>query len=252
MKLIITADDYGYSKPRNDAINKLYKMNKISRSSLLVNGDVYTPTDCPLGLHLNLSEGKSLLNHNHLTKNGMFLGKMEVHNNSHLIPPTEIRSELIAQINKFVYLTGELPEYIDGHQHVHVLPSVIDILIKECSKRNIMQCRVPYEDTTNMKPFYKHVSSLAFNAIPKLKKAGFLITDYFFGLGTMGYNMTIDNVNKSLNRIDKNNVCEWMVHPGYPCASGGCGMPADDFSQSDARLYEYNFLISLNLLKQET
>lgn len=30
--------------------------------------------------------------------------------------------ELRAQVKRFVELTGHLPNHMDGHQHVHVLP----------------------------------------------------------------------------------------------------------------------------------
>lgn len=30
--------------------------------------------------------------------------------------------ELRAQVKRFVELTGHLPDHMDGHQHVHVLP----------------------------------------------------------------------------------------------------------------------------------
>jgi predicted glycoside hydrolase/deacetylase ChbG (UPF0249 family) len=34
----------------------------------------------------------------------------------------QIRKETVAQIERFIAFTGYAPPYVDGHQHVHVLP----------------------------------------------------------------------------------------------------------------------------------
>ena len=39
----------------------------------------------------------------------------------------QVKLEIVAQIAKFKEMTGDLPIYVDGHQHVHVLPGQLSI-----------------------------------------------------------------------------------------------------------------------------
>ena len=66
-----------------------------------------------IGLHFNLTEGKPLTNPKSLTeKNGIFLGKSGFWNNHASFDSSEIREELVAQIEKFKSLTGFLPAHV--------------------------------------------------------------------------------------------------------------------------------------------
>ena len=67
MKLLVTADDFGYCPKRNEAIFKLLESGKISRTSLMVNVPVYSEEAAKMirngfenriGLHFNITEGK--------------------------------------------------------------------------------------------------------------------------------------------------------------------------------------------------
>jgi predicted glycoside hydrolase/deacetylase ChbG (UPF0249 family) len=42
-----------------------------------------------------------------------------------------IDAELTAQIENFTEFTGQLPDYIDGHQHIHQLPMIRHVLINK-------------------------------------------------------------------------------------------------------------------------
>ena len=85
----------------------------------------------------------------------------------------------------------------------------------------------------------------------------FRSADFFLGLSTMGKNMTYPNLQKALENILKDIVMkkqatepclnvkvEFMVHPGYKSQKwlGGCGLGPDEFSMSDEREVELNFL----------
>ncbi len=66
-----------------------------------------------------------------LAPDGAFLGKhaFRVAWLSGGIRPDDLKAEIAAQAKRFVQLTGHAPEYIDGHQHVHVLPGIPSILV---------------------------------------------------------------------------------------------------------------------------
>ena len=50
-----------------------------------------------------------------------------------------------AQIDRFTNLTGRLPSYVDGHQHVHILPTVSEIFAEVLTSYDIVETRIPYE-----------------------------------------------------------------------------------------------------------
>ena len=92
-----------------------------------------------VGLHLNLTLGRPLIKHakpSHLGSDGRFLpiGKLIrraafqtarpgrlVNRFAHQLDSDAIRAEISAQIAAFRDAVGALPDFIDGHQHVHVL-----------------------------------------------------------------------------------------------------------------------------------
>ena len=81
-KLIINADDFGYSKENNEAIKEGFKAGIITSASIMTNTDYFDDAinsilpEIPtinIGIHLNIIEGKSLTNPSMLCdKDGFF------------------------------------------------------------------------------------------------------------------------------------------------------------------------------------
>ena len=81
-KIIINADDFGYSKENNEAIKLGYKANIITSTSLIANMEGFENAifeilpeipQIDIGFHFNIIEGKSLTNQPLLCdKNGNF------------------------------------------------------------------------------------------------------------------------------------------------------------------------------------
>jgi predicted glycoside hydrolase/deacetylase ChbG (UPF0249 family) len=64
--LIINADDFGYCPERNKGILEAFRHEKISNTTLLVNGlyskdAVALANNMPIGLHFNVTEGRPIL-----------------------------------------------------------------------------------------------------------------------------------------------------------------------------------------------
>lgn len=57
----------------------------------------------------------------------------------------QVRCEMIGQINRFYELIGHLPEFIDGHQHIHVCPKVQQIFAETLCLYGIKETRIPIE-----------------------------------------------------------------------------------------------------------
>ncbi len=54
---------------------------------------------------------------------------------AHTLPLDAVREELRAQLDAFEEVWGGPPDFIDGHQHVHVLPGVRTVVIEEMARR---------------------------------------------------------------------------------------------------------------------
>jgi len=132
---ILIADDFGLSKGVSDAILDLLAKNRLSGTGSMVNqpgwaaqAEALKPFQrrCDLGLHLTLTLGPPLGPSPTLAPGGQFLPLPKLMAKCFLngIPRREIRDEIMRQIESFKAVTGHFPDFIDGHQHVHVLPGI--------------------------------------------------------------------------------------------------------------------------------
>jgi predicted glycoside hydrolase/deacetylase ChbG (UPF0249 family) len=53
------------------------------------------------------------------------------------LPLGEIAAEIARQIDAFTQHFGRLPDYVDGHQHVHALPGVRDALLRTLAEQGL-------------------------------------------------------------------------------------------------------------------
>ena len=90
-----------------------------------------------LGLHLNLTAGAPCGPMPRFAPRGAFPPIGEVVKQSLLrrLPVEEIRAEIARQIDGFAAEMGAPPDFVDGHQHVHILPGVRRWLIEDLARR---------------------------------------------------------------------------------------------------------------------
>ena len=87
--------------------------------------------DCRLtetGLHLDFTQHPLLLQPQRM-------GPLIVRSWWRVLRPTEVRNEIRAQLDAFEHHTGRSPSYVDGHQHIHQVPVVRDVLLAELQTR---------------------------------------------------------------------------------------------------------------------
>lgn len=128
-RIILCADDYGQNNAISQAIIDLATQKRLSAISCLTtakNWQEHSKKLIPLknhidiGLHFNLTEGVSLSN-----GTGFFsLKKLIILAYTNLLKMNEIEKELNYQIDKFEAAMGNLPDFIDGHQHIQQLPLI--------------------------------------------------------------------------------------------------------------------------------
>lgn len=128
-RIVLCADDYGQSPEISQAILGLIKRQKLSATSCMV-----TNFDWPLhaswltdyknkvdiGLHFNLTHGEKCSS----------LTKIILKSHLCILNKTAIRDALNSQLDSFFNAMHMLPDFIDGHQHVHQFPIIRDVLFE--------------------------------------------------------------------------------------------------------------------------
>jgi len=84
-----------------------------------------------IGLHLTLTELAPLGPMPRFVPSKQFppLGKVLGDGLLHRLPVAEIAAELERQMECFIEQTGHAPDFIDGHQHIHLLPGVRETVL---------------------------------------------------------------------------------------------------------------------------
>lgn len=145
-RIWLCADDYGISRSVNAAIRELILRGRINATSVMTAAAHFDPGEAAalaelnsgikraaLGLHVTLtapfkplSDGFAPLNHGHFLP----LKKMMRAALTRRLNPERLAIEITTQVRAFVVAFGRPPDFIDGHQHVHLLPQVRDAVLK--------------------------------------------------------------------------------------------------------------------------
>jgi hypothetical protein len=137
-RIVLCADDFGLSPGVSRGILELLEMGRLSATSCMVNYPEFPDDAQPLrvfratadlGLHFSLTDLRPI---------------SSVALECHLRPPpfAVMLDEVERQVDKFSNTMGFLPAYIDGHQHVHVLP-VVRKAVVNVAKRIGAYLRIP-------------------------------------------------------------------------------------------------------------
>lgn len=217
--LKIVADDLGLAKPINDGIFELLKTNHINGASLMTNGAAFDDAVSHLvaqplniGIHFVLVEEKSLTGIELPGNHKSFILKYILG----MISKKNIELELKAQINKIIS-AGLRPVFINSHQHLHLLPGIMNMVIEIAKENNITYIRLVDEPLHgNGKIFRKlqlvFLKLLSGLARKKLDKAGLVYNNKFIGFINAG-NLSIKDI--ELARSIENGIIELGCHPGY-------------------------------------
>jgi predicted glycoside hydrolase/deacetylase ChbG (UPF0249 family) len=139
-ELTLCADDYGLSAGVDAAIDDLAQHGRLSAISCLTGAPAWgadgrrlaaPPPGVQTGLHFNLTEGRPLCAA--LGEHWPVLPTIQaciVAAHSARLPLAAIGAELAAQWDAFVAATGRAPDFVDGHQHVHHLPGVRNLVLE--------------------------------------------------------------------------------------------------------------------------
>ena len=226
MKVIVNADDLGYSTHRDSGIFICFQSGTISSASLLVNGpsapaavrQALSVGLC-LGLHLNLTEGQPVSGNvpSLVDDNGQMYYKHLFWQMEYNIE--EICRETIAQLELFRTLTGHYPLHCDSHQHVHIIPAIADAIAPIFHQYGVTSVRIPDEDVSDdtwlpreQSSRYKQRYATAVKARIIYYRCGIVAPACFRGLSVGGALMSAPRLEAALS--DAFGVVEIMAHPG--------------------------------------
>jgi hopanoid biosynthesis associated protein HpnK len=234
LKLIVHADDFGLSEKVNDGILQAHQSGILTSASIMANGAAFehavdicraVPT-LDVGIHLTLVEEEPVLKANLVPSLVDVTGRLHPHATTFTrrylagkIRLEEVQCELEAQTRK-VMSHGVTVSHLDSHQHLHMLPQILDITIKLAKKYGIAAIRLPRETIRGHMlkgegAVPRVLQLLTLNMFCRLgKNTNSVRTDNFVGF-FHGGNLHKKNLHKLIESLPTSGTCELMCHPGF-------------------------------------
>lgn len=159
--ILLCADDFGLSPGISDGILKLARMHRLSAVSCMVNTESFVlaapqllslKDQVQIGLHFNLTDGYLLSKVNQPV---FSLKKLLLKTHLNLMDAAFLKAELNAQLDRFIDVMGRLPDFIDGHQHIHQFPQIRQAVL-ELYKQRLQHHQVTVRSTWPALSMKKH------------------------------------------------------------------------------------------------
>ena len=235
-KVIITGDDFGLALAVNEAIVRAHSEGILTSASLMTGGDFFEdaverarnhPT-LRVGLHVTLVEGRPVsppeLVPDIVDSNGEFSTRLVCAGFRFFFLPKirrQLETEIRAQFEAFAR-TGLSLDHADAHNHMHMHPTVLGLMLKTGKEYGLRAVRLPKEPPLCSWRAAKRALAArltsAFFLAPwmflmkrTLRRAGVKCNDYLFGMTDSGA-MTeplLQNILKNL----PDGVTELCCHP---------------------------------------
>ncbi len=232
-QIILNADDFGRHTLINRAVERGVADGILRSATLMPGGAAFDDAAAlaarspklGVGIHLTLVNGNPVLPPAEIpslvTEAGVFVDDHTAYAVRLLrgaVNLDEVRAELSAQLRR-VEAAGIHPTHADSHQHMHVLPGVLDIVLDLCASARIPAMRAPRA------PLFAGsfggigqligrtgLTVLARRAAAKARRRGIRTPDHFTGIvaGEAVNTATLTEIAASLGE----GATEVMLHPG--------------------------------------
>lgn len=214
-KVIINADDFGYSSGVNQGILKAFKKGVLSSTTLMANMPgreeaIQLSKNTPnlgVGGHLVLTCGKPITDAKTIIdEKGEFYRLKEYYKNRSKMKDDEIYSEWCAQID-FLLDNDVDVSHLDSHHHLHTFPENLEIT-KQIANKYKLSFRNAYNLEDNMVlPYQKGIKG--FEDLMNSEAIRTMDSPYI-----VKRDACIDEIKKVLEKLTEN-VTELMVHPAF-------------------------------------
>lgn len=145
-RFVLTADDYAMTPAVTRGILAVLEAGRISATGAMTNRPFWRAAarelrafagSADLGVHVNLTCGAPLTGARGLaTGDGLpKLGPLLLRGLAGLLPQAAVEAEIDAQLAEFEEAMGRMPDFVDGHQHVHAMPGVRRALAAVLARR---------------------------------------------------------------------------------------------------------------------
>ncbi|AJQ27712.1 ChbG/HpnK family deacetylase [Pelosinus fermentans] len=234
-QLIINADDFGINEMVNLGIIQGYVNGIITSTTIMPSGSAFDHAitlasvnkELGIGIHLTLVGETPLCDPQTIPSLVNNEGCLSLHYPEFFrryclgkIKLNDIHKELTAQVQK-VMDSGIAVTHLDSHQHMHIVPGIIDVTIDIAKSFDIKKIRIPAEPFSFLGgyPFQTAriiarggLTFLAEIARRKIQKQGFVAPEHFFGM-LAGGNMHEEYLLRILTSLPEG-TSEIMIHPG--------------------------------------
>ena len=194
-KLIINADDFGLHSAINEGIIVGHTKGAITSTSILASGAAFNEAvdmakEYPklgIGIHIALVGGIAPVSDpseipSLVTKEGVFVDNYiefmkRIYSGS--INYDEVRTEITKQVSKIME-SGVNVTHIDGHQHMHVLPSILPIVLEQAMRYKYLGDEYDDAEKTEMSPEEHEAAANLKIARERFAKASIAVESHFF------------------------------------------------------------------------
>ena len=221
--LAVNADDFGLTRGVNRGIVDCHLRGILTSATLMANGEAFEDAvalarevpSLDVGAHLVLVQGPSVADGRPLPATvaalvrALALGR---------IRPYE---ELRAQMEK-ILATGLRVTHLDTHKHTHLLPPVLEAVLRVAEQYRVSWVRRPFDlplpAARRTPPAGVRLARRAMAAVERrfeerIRRSGCRTTDHFAGFQWTGRFASEDLV--ALLQALPPGVTELMTHPGY-------------------------------------
>ena len=248
-KIIITGDDFGLALPVNEAIAEGHRKGVLTTASLMVGArfceDAVTRAkelpSLKVGLHLTLVEGMPVLPPEEIPDlvgaDGCFSTRLARAGFKYFFYPgirKQLEAEIRAQYEAFSR-TGLMLDHVNAHNHMHLHPTVLQLLLKVGKDYGLRAVRLPNEPA--LRSWKAAGSSLGSRMIAwvflspwmflmkhMLRRNHIRYNDFLLGMSDSGA-MTLDLVLRFVRNLPEG-VTEICFHPAtHRCAEIDATMP---------------------------
>lgn len=238
MRVIINADDFGYSTVVNEEITRLIRAGRVTSATIIANGPAFGDAisrieclpDCSFGVHLNLTEFASLTQSQVFHDSGIVDDHGRFTKKIRSISPSPkiiraVENEWAHQIDQF-QSHGFSVSHVDSHHHVHTIPWLL-IALKAVQKRFKIQ-----KVRTTLNHYYTNEPSPSRMKLASKKIWCFALRRFYPTTTTdhfTSFNWFIPMIKEEDVHID--GVVELMCHPGQRWAATETALLWSDWEQ---------------------
>jgi hopanoid biosynthesis associated protein HpnK len=270
--VIITGDDFGLALPVNEGIEEAHRRGILTAASLMVGAEAAAdaiarakrlPT-LQVGLHVVVADGRPVLPAGTVPDlvdaQGNFSPNLVRAGVSYFFRPSvrrQLAREIRAQFEAF-HRTGLALDHANAHNHMHLHPTVLGMILEIGREYGLKAMRVPHEpfwvsrvhangSAVSQAILWAFLSPWVALVRRRLRLAGLRHNDYIFGLhhsGRMDTTLVLD-----LLKWLPEGVTELYFHPAtYGCPELSRTMPAYNHRQELEALISPKVLEAVKLL----